>query len=45
MAVHIKLYKNNIKSVLPAGRRIQGRHILYDFSEGVKAVWQKGAKP
>lgn len=30
---------------LPAGRRIQGRHILYDFSEGVKAVWQKGAKP
>lgn len=30
---------------LPAGRRIQGRHILYDFSEGVKAVWQKGFKP
>ena len=30
---------------LPAGRRIQGRHILYDLCEGVKAVWQKGAKP
>ena len=30
---------------LPAGRRIQGRHILYDFCEGVKAVWQKGFKP
>ena len=30
---------------LPAGRRMQGRHILYDFSEGVKAVWQKGFKP
>lgn len=30
---------------LPAGRRIQGRHILYDFSEGVKTVWQKGFKP
>ena len=29
---------------LPAGRRIQGRHILYDFCEGVKAVWQKGFK-
>jgi hypothetical protein len=30
---------------LPAGRRIQGRHILYDVCEGVKAVWQKGFKP
>ena len=30
---------------LPAGRRIQGRHILYDFCDGVKAVWQKGFKP
>ena len=30
---------------LPAGRRIQGRHILYDFCEGVKAVWQVGFKP
>ena len=30
---------------LPAGRRIQGRHILYDFCDGVKAVWQKGSKP
>ena len=30
---------------LPAGRRIQGGHILYDFCEGVKAVWQKGFKP
>ena len=30
---------------LPAGRRIGGRHILYDFSDGVKAVWQKGFKP
>ena len=32
-------------SFLPAGRRIQDRHILYDFCEGVKAVWQKGFKP
>ena len=30
---------------LPAGRRIAGRHILYDFCDGVKAVWQKGFKP
>ena len=29
---------------LPAGRRIQGRHILYDVCEGVKTVWQKGFK-
>lgn len=29
---------------LPAGRRIQDRHILYDLCDGVKAVWQKGAK-
>ena len=30
---------------LPAGSRIQGRHILYDLCDGVKAVWQKGFKP
>ena len=30
---------------LPAGRRVQGRHILYDLCEGVKAVWQHGFKP
>lgn len=30
---------------LPAGRRVQGRHILYDLCDGVKAVWQKGFKP
>ncbi|MBQ6210185.1 MAG: DNA-binding protein [Prevotella sp.] len=30
---------------LPAGRRVEGRHILYDFCDGVKAVWQKGFKP
>lgn len=30
---------------LPAGRRTQGRHILYDFCDGVKAVWQTGFKP
>ena len=30
---------------LPAGRRIVGRHILYDFCDGVKTVWQKGFKP
>ena len=30
---------------LPAGRRIQGRHILYDFCEGVKVIWHKGFKP
>ena len=30
---------------LPAGRRIAGGHILYNYCEGVKAVWQKGFKP
>jgi len=30
---------------LPAGRRIQGRHILYDLCEGVKTIWHKGYKP
>ena len=30
---------------LPAGRRIPGRHIIYDVCDGVKAVWQKGFKP
>ena len=30
---------------LPSGRRIQGRHILYDLCDGVKTVWQKGFKP
>ena len=30
---------------LPAGHRIQDGHILYDFCNGVKAVWQKGFKP
>ena len=30
---------------LPASHRVQGGNILYDFCEGVKAVWQKGAKP
>ena len=30
---------------LPAGRRIAGGHILYNFCEGVKTVWQKGFKP
>ena len=29
---------------LPAGRRIQGRHILYDLCDGVKAVWQNDSK-
>ena len=38
---HITRY---VCGFLPAGRRIQGRHILYDFCDGVKAVWQKGAK-
>ena len=30
---------------LPAGRCIQGCHILYDLCEGVKTVWHKGTKP
>ena len=30
---------------LPAGRRTHDRRILYDFCEGVKAVWQRGFKP
>ena len=39
---HITRY---VCGFLPAGRRIQGRHILYDFFDGVKAVWQTGFKP
>ena len=34
-----------VPNFLPAGRRSQGRHILYDLCEGVKAVWQIGFKP
>ena len=34
-----------VRGFLPAGRRGEGRHILYDFCEGVKTVWQKGFKP
>lgn len=30
---------------LPTGRRVKGRRILYDFCDGVKAVWQKGSRP
>jgi len=30
---------------LPAGRRIAGHNILYNFCDGVKAVWQNGFKP
>jgi len=30
---------------LPAGRRLADGTIAYDFSEGVKTVWQKGCKP
>ena len=30
---------------LPTGRRIHGRHILYDLCDGVNTVWQKGFKP
>ena len=30
---------------LPAGHRVPGRRICYDFCEGVTAVWQKGMKP
>ena len=30
---------------LPASRRTDGGRILYDFCDGVKAVWQNGFKP
>ena len=30
---------------LPAGRRIQGRRILYDLCDDVETVWAKGMKP
>ena len=30
---------------LPAGRRTTARNILYNFCEGVTAVWQLGFKP
>ena len=48
IARHISRF---ICGFLPSGRRINaGRGtkngpILYDFCEGVKAVWQKGFKP
>ena len=48
IARHISRF---ICGCLPSGRRINaGRGtkngpILYDFCEGVKAVWQKGSKP
>lgn len=53
MAVHIRLIRNNIQrhikrivcGFLPAGRRTRSHIILYDFCEGVKAIWQIGFKP
>jgi predicted histone-like DNA-binding protein len=30
---------------LPAGHRSTGRNIVYNFCDGVEAVWQKGFKP
>ncbi|MCR4808396.1 MAG: hypothetical protein K5896_00880 [Prevotella sp.] len=30
---------------LPAGRRAADRNILYNFGDGVSAVWEKGFKP
>jgi len=53
MAVHIRLIRNNIKrhikrivcGFLPAGHRTRSHYILYDFCEGVKAIWQIGFKP
>ena len=45
-AFNIRLHITRvICGFLPAGRRIQGRHILYDLCDGVKTVWQKGFKP
>ena len=53
MAVHIRLIRNNIQrhikrivcGFLSAGHRTRSHHILYDFCEGVKAIWQIGFKP
>ncbi len=48
IARHISRF---ICGFLPSGRRIntgsgtKNGPILYDFCEGVKAVWQKGSKP
>ena len=45
-AFNIRLHITRvICGFLPAGRRIQGRHILYELCDGVKTVWQKGFKP
>jgi predicted histone-like DNA-binding protein len=30
---------------LPAGHRTSGRNIVYNFCDGVSAVWQRGFKP
>ena len=30
---------------LPAGHRAAGRNIVYNFCDGVEAVWQHGCKP
>ena len=37
--------KRIVCGFLPAGRRTFGHNIVYNFCEGVNAVWQKGCKP
>ena len=37
--------KRIVCGFLPAGHRTRSHHILYDFCEGVKAIWQIGFKP
>ena len=37
--------KRIVCGFLPAGRRLGGRNIVYNFCDGVEAVWQRGFKP
>jgi predicted histone-like DNA-binding protein len=37
--------KRIVCGFLPAGSRTLSHHISYDFTDGVKAVWQHGCKP
>ena len=50
MAVHIRLIRNNIQHhikriVCGFSHRTRSHHILYDFCEDMKAIWQIGFKP
>ena len=37
--------KRIVCGFLPAGHRVGGHNILYNFCDGVTAIWQHGCKP